>query len=385
MKNQAEKVKTPSVLFNGYVFSATGYGTAARAYVHAFHRANIGLSVIDRAHEQCRNIPDPLVDSLLNRPLDVDFCVCHTEPLDFASMRPAFSHLIALTTWESDTLPADFANVLNEVREIWTPSSYNAEAFRKQLKAPVFHLPHPVHVPPPTIPESQEIENFFNLKKDDFVFLNVATWQERKNIPATIEAFFRAFPREPNIKLFIKTSFYFTDAQKANAQVVKALKRAGVSLTPREIDARLKIFQVPWTEELMATLMRRADCYVALHRSEGWCYPLFDAACAGIPVITTAYSGPMDYLDPKFHHLVNYKLVHATRGDDPESFRFSPEMLWADPDILHAAAQMRVICNNKQKARKLAETGAALLREKYSFESVGNMARKRLQQLAQKD
>ena len=46
---------------------------------------------------------------------------------------------------------------------------------------------------------------------------------------------------------------------------------------------------------------------------------------------------------------------------------------------------MRVICNNKQKARKLAETGAALLREKYSFESVGNMARKRLQQLAQKD
>ena len=72
----------PGVLFSGYVFETTGYGTAARAYVHALHRANLNLSVFSRSREDWRPIPDPLVESLLQRPVPDGFHICHNEACD---------------------------------------------------------------------------------------------------------------------------------------------------------------------------------------------------------------------------------------------------------------------------------------------------------------
>jgi glycosyltransferase involved in cell wall biosynthesis len=372
----------PKIVFNGFVFAPTGFGTAARSYVHAFHRAQIEMSIIDRSREQNKIVEDPLVASLLNRPIHADFFIGHTEPLDFAPMRAIFPRLIALTTWEAETLPDDYVEVLNQVCEVWTPSRYNAEVFAKQIKAPVFQLPHPVHVPPASVEKVEEIERRFDLTADDFVVLTVATWQERKNLAGTVEAFLRAFAGEPKAKLLIKTAFGFTHPQAARMQVARAIQRSGTHPKPAELNARIKIFQDCWSEELVAALMRRANCYLSLHRSEGWCYPLFDAACAGTPVVATGYSGPMDYLDPLYHRLARYELVPAERGNDPDYFHFTPEMVWAAPDAHHAVELMRAVYENPELAQRQAQAGAAQLRQRYSLEAVGRMARERLQQLA---
>lgn len=371
----------PSLLFTGFVLSTTGYATASRAYLHAFHQAGIGLSVVDRDPRHRRFVSDPLVLSLLDRPIRPTFCMAHTEPQDFLSLKSLFPRLIALTTWEAEALPPHHVEILNQVMEVWVPSRYNAEVFRRQLRAPVFQIPHPLHAPSPSRLDRATIDRRLGLKPSDCVFLSIATWQERKNLPAVVEAFFRAFPSDPGVVLVIKTSLCFTDEKQARTQVVNAIRRAGV-VSAQEINARLKIVVSTWPEELIAALQQRADCYVSLHHSEGWCYPLFDAACSGTPVISTAFSGPIDYLDPRCHRLVRYELKPPREPGTVAQFAFIEGMAWADPDVVHAAELMQSVCNDLPKARAQAAEAAVPLREKYSPAAIGHQALQRLLQLA---
>jgi glycosyltransferase involved in cell wall biosynthesis len=370
------------IAFAGYVFAPTGYGAAARSYVHALHSTSMDLCVVNRSTHRQHLVPDPLVTSLLDREIKPQLYLCNTEPPDVLSMSAIHSRLVVLTTWESDTLPPRFVDALNRVLEVWVPSRYNAETFRKQLKTPVFQLPHAVHAPYPLHISRDDLNAGLNLKDTDYVFLSVGTWQERKNLTGVIEAFLRAFPNQPNVLLVLKTAYSFVDKSVATQQIYEAIRRAD-SDHNCEVASRIRLCDKFWPEEMVTALMERADCYVSLHHGEGWCYPLFDAACNGTPVIATAYSGPMDYLDARYHHLVDYQLIPPDLKQEVDWIPFTEEMQWASPDLIHAASLMRSVYEHKAESTEKARAGANHLRLKYSFSAVGQMAQRRLAELVQ--
>ena len=74
--------------YYGYLFDASGYGQAARAHVHALHRAGVELSVVD-LQGHAPQVPDTLVESLLRRRLDPDLHLFHGIPPQWA--RRAFA------------------------------------------------------------------------------------------------------------------------------------------------------------------------------------------------------------------------------------------------------------------------------------------------------
>lgn len=365
------------VVYFGHVFSCTGYGTAARAYIHTLHQASVPVSVIDLDPSLPKFVPDSFVISCQDRPIDPTLLLCHAIPSEIAPFKDLFPRLVVLTTWETDILPQSHIDLLNQVLEVWVPSGFNLSAFRRQLKTPVFQIPHPVHRPRPACFSRIEINRQLGLSEDSFVFLSTGTWQERKNLPGVIEAFFRAFPDEPNAILFLKTFFNFTDINTVRSQIFKAIQRAGVA-NPHKTAARVRVCSVFWPEECVTALAQRADCYVSLHCGEGWCYPLFDAACNGTPVIATGYSGPMDYLDARYHHLVRYDLVPAARQRRTTNFAFNSHMMWAAPDVVHAAALMREVYEQRHQAMEQAAQGALLLKQKYAPEVIGRMVKMRL-------
>jgi glycosyltransferase involved in cell wall biosynthesis len=365
-----------AIVFNGYVSAQTGYGAASRAYVHALHHAGVDLSVIDRAGSRGSFTGDPLVKLLLNRKMTPSLYLCHTGPQDIASLKRLFPRLVVLTVWEADKLPSQYVRLLSDVLEIWVPSRQNVELFNRHLNVPIFQLPHPVRRSLPSV-SIQKVDERLGLKPNDFVFVSVISWQDRKHPLGVIEAFLRAFGDERDVVLIIKTSFSFTDEHTARSEFTNLACRINCSSTA-DLHERIRIYGEYWPEEHLNGLMNRANCYVSLHRGEGWCYPLFDAACSGVPVIATGYSGPTDYLESAYHHLVNYRLVPAeTTG----GFDFSPDMQWADPDIAHAASLMRHVYANRRKTLDQALKGAELLKNRYSSEVVGQMARTRLEEL----
>jgi 2-polyprenyl-3-methyl-5-hydroxy-6-metoxy-1,4-benzoquinol methylase len=121
-------------------------------------------------------------------------------------------------------------------------------------------------------------------------------------------------------------------------------------------------------------LHERGDCYVSLHRGEGWGYPLFEAASRGTPVVATNFSGPLEYLSDEDHALVRYRLAEVRQS----YVYYHPRMRWAEPDLAHAAEQMRRVYANRQDARTQAARASARLREQFSLEAVGQAARVKL-------
>ena len=113
-------------------------------------------------------------------------------------------------------------------------------------------------------------------------------------------------------------------------------------------------------------LLSTCDCYVSLHRSEGFGYGPADAMALGKPVITTGYSGVTDFCTPETALLVDYVLEHVPPGAYPY-MDDSRQYHWASPDVDAAAFQMRSLYENPQAGKRLGESGRQRIRELYSW------------------
>jgi glycosyltransferase involved in cell wall biosynthesis len=388
-----------NVVFYGYVFEPTGYGAASRAYVHALHQAGLNLSVVSLGKRQL--IRDSLVESLLYREIsEPEVHICHADPSLLPFLKHHSDRLIALTSWETDRVPSEWIGIFDKVLEVWVPCTHNVEIFERHIKSPIFCVPHPLMPDSPHLKSSFSINDELGLKRDDYVFYSIFTWQERKNPVGIMNAFLKAFPNEPDVSLVLKTRWTLTPERVALGQLAHQVQRSISTCTASsnlnemrdekvswnrtsslriidevaKIDRRIKIVGGDWSDEWLTMLAERANCYVSLHRGEGWCYPLFDAASRGKPVIATNYSGPLDYLTSEFHNLVDYHLTPVAQ----KYMNFDSEMLWAQPDLSHASALMRYVYESPEEASAQAKKGVAFLQQKYSLERIGKTVVDRL-------
>lgn len=158
---------------------------------------------------------------------------------------------------------------------------------------------------------------------------------ERKNPGAVIQAFKRAFPAEPDARLVLKV----THADRA------LLDR----LRSEAADARVLVVDRVFDREEVNSLLALSDCYVSLHRSEGFGLTLAEAMALGKPVIATAHSANLDFMGVSNSLLVRYRMVRLEQDYPP----YPRGSAWADPDVDHAAELMRTVYGDPDRGRKL--------------------------------
>jgi hypothetical protein len=90
--------------------------------------------------------------------------------------------------------------------------------------------------------------------------------------------------------------------------------------------------------EILA-LFNACDCFVSLHRAEGFGRCLAEALLLGKQVVATGFSGNLDYCQEPRVAIVRHKLVPLREGD----YMWGNGQSWAEPDIDHAAEQMRSV------------------------------------------
>ena len=181
------------IMYHGHVFDASGYGQAARAYVHALGRAGLDLSVADLSGH-APQVRDRFVESLIGKPVQPDFHIFHGIPSIWARDAFRLPNAIGMTVWETDTMPTQWRNTLNHMLETRLPCDYNVKAFEPKLSKPVFKLPHAT-LPPS---ESSPLDGPARLRTQpgDFVFYSIFEWQDRKHPLGQIGAYLRAFPED---------------------------------------------------------------------------------------------------------------------------------------------------------------------------------------------
>jgi len=192
----------------------------------------------------------------------------------------------------------------------------------------------------------------------------------RKNPEAVIKAFQYAFSKsfKNSVSLVIKSingDHHPNEHRTLNKLI--------------EGDSRIIHIQKVLPHYENSALMHCCDCYVSLHRSEGFGLTIAEAMLIGKPVITTGYSGNLDFATDETALLVDYKLIPVEQGDYP----YAKGDMWAEPDIEQAGDYMRKLVSDTNFAYSFAKKGQELIRTSFSIESMGRRYKNRLNLILQ--
>lgn len=269
---------------------------------------------------------------------------------------------IGFWTWELEDFPDRWRSSFECYQEIWTPSSFCQEVIARKSPIPVVRIPYAVEVDEPPLLDRSS----FGVPLEPFTFLtafDMLSVFERKNPLAVVEAFVDAFGASSDCHLVIKINH--GDQRPSNLARLRAAA-AGRPIT---------IIDRAMSRDEVNALMLASDCFVSLHRSEGFGLGIAEAMHLGKPVIVTAYSGNMDFTKPDNAFLVGYRLCPVGPGCDP----YDPDRRWADPCVAEAAAAMRLVRENGELRERRALEGRQFVRENLSPEAVGRLLKERLE------
>jgi glycosyltransferase involved in cell wall biosynthesis len=203
-----------------------------------------------------------------------------------------------------------------------------------------------------------------------FLFLfnfDFGSHRQRKNPEAVISAFQRAFPdKRERVGLIIKT----INAESYQEEWEKLQRLA-------HGDQRITIRNGRYTREEMLNLIKACDCYVSLHRSEGFGRGPAEAMLLGQPIIVTNYSGNVDFTTADNSYLVDYRLVPVGEDDYPGG----KGQVWAEVDIGHAAHQMQRVFERPAEAKRIGQHAKRFMAKRHAPGIIGKNYLKRLYEL----
>ncbi len=359
----------------GFLRGGLGLGEAARLYVGALRAAGVPV--------QTTSIAVPLPESAEAVRKEADFeelkasvdprfnvvCVNAPElPSFYHDVGPGFfegKHTIGVWAWETDKVPEEWEWAYGVVDEIWTYSDYVVEVLSSASPGvPVRRVPLPVVTPAVDVDPPD-----FGLP-DRFTFLTLFDFYstlQRKNPEGLIAAFKQAFRPGEGPQLLVKSFNGDYKPERLEQLREAADGHPDVHLVDRYV-----------TRAEKDALLAASDCYVSLHRSEGFGLPLAEAMALGRPVIATGYSGNVDFMTEENSWLVRYELTEV----GPEGENYPAEGHWAEPDVEHAAERMREVWEDSGERERRAARGREEVTSLLSMESVGAIARDLLEEVA---
>ncbi len=331
----------------GFFSDERGVSRAARLSADAFERA--GLPVLRHdvsALLRGERPPPPLGEG--------GALLLHANPPEAAALLSAWPratwaarYRIGYWVWELPDAPRAWARALPWFDEIWTPSAYSAAALRGLREDAEVHIaPHPVPARKAAPDRAR-----FGLREDVVYALACADARSsfaRKNPMGAIDAFLRAAPT-PTQGLVVKLLTDGPDAPEIAALRARAQGRPDIIF----ITERL-------SDDEMARLIASVDIVLSLHRAEGFGLVLAEAMRLGKPVIATAWSGNLEFMDETAARLIPARLVPCR---DP-SGAYDGASHWAEPDVGAAAEALRALMNDGPARAALGARGQASIAEK---------------------
>jgi glycosyltransferase involved in cell wall biosynthesis len=223
---------------------------------------------------------------------------------------------------------------------------------------------------PEFTPRSREV---FEIPEGPYTFLSVFdcnSWFQRKNPLGAIRAFQKAFPPENrDVQLVVK----MMNKRDVMPEYIELMRVAA-------LDPRIFVIDEFLSRSDMLALLDCVDVFVSLHRSEGFGRVVAESMLIGKPVISTNYSGSVDFAYEGTAYVVDGPLVDLKKGDYSEY----EGQHWMDPDIGHAAQAMRRCVEDQAGTAAMALRGQKIIQQNHSIEAVSKRYAARLLELGVK-
>jgi FkbM family methyltransferase len=274
--------------------------------------------------------------------------------------------------WELAELPAAIRPNLEFVDELWVASEFTAAAFRPHTAAAVTVVPPALDPRLALAAQAPPSRSRFDLPEGRFLFLVMASASSvigRKNPTGALDAFVRAFdgPERAEVGLVLK----ITGLDHAPALRARIAELAS--------DFSIFVIDEVLSRDDTIGLLRCTDALVSLHRGEGFGLPLAEAMSLGKPVVTTGYSGNMDFTNDETALLVDFTLTEIGPGQGV----YPADLVWADPDLDDAARQLRLVFADDALRTRIAAAGRDAILRRYTAESAREVIVSRLEKVPQ--
>ncbi len=352
----------------GYAFGELGIGEDVRMAALALEAAKIPFTVINfRPGDDIRQNDRSIAQWVTNDPIYAVNIVCLTalEHLRFYAEQGVAlfkdRYTIGYWPWELQNWPANWQHCFSLVDEVWVSSQHTWQAAQKASPVPVLKMPMAVALPKVTRYSRKQ----WSLPETDYLFVfsfDGNSSLARKNPLGVIKAFQKAFPV----------------GNEAVGLVIKCMRPDGKNpawqtiLKLSENDRRIYIIDRMLDKPDVLGLYKLCDCFVSLHRAEGFGRGIAEALLLGLKVIATDQGGNVDFCLPGSAYLVCSKPCKVAKKDYIEA----TGQYWAEPDIASAALFMVEVASKGIRPKK---TVKAAIKNQFSLVLIGENYKKRLQ------
>lgn len=196
----------------------------------------------------------------------------------------------------------------------------------------------------------------YRIEGKSFRFLHVSSCFPRKGADVLLKAYGQAFTSHDDVALVIKT--FPNPHNEIHRWLAEA--RAENNNFPDVL-----IIEDDLADGQLKSLYEQCQVLVAPSRAEGFGLPMAEAMLSSLAVITTGWSGQLDFCNEKTAWLVDYQFA-------PANTHFGLfDSVWAEPDVAHLAVTMREVYAATPALRnQRIAAGKQLLLEKFKWTDV---------------
>ena len=301
-------------------------------------------------------------------------------PLAFAYQPDVFSesYNIGYFFWELDRPAYCHYLGMEMLDEIWVSTEYGVSIYKPDAKGK------------PVVNVGMCYEEIDGIERDDarrfvnnrFMFddshyvclvaFDSFSFVQRKNPVGVLKAFQKAFEGVENARLIVKTQNRENVLDPIQTQIWNRVEAVIAS------DRRIVVMDETLHYEDLLRLKAGSDCYISLHKSEGWGFGMIEAMNLKVPVVCTAYSGNMDFCSDETAWLVDYEESLL----QPSDYIFVRKgSRWAEPSVEDAARQLRAAYDDPEARKAKAEAAYAHIRKDFSTRAIAERYGARLREI----
>jgi glycosyltransferase involved in cell wall biosynthesis len=356
-----------------YIRADMGLGVAARGMAAAFEAAGVPFNVVNMEHGNYSAQTDHSWAHKEVAHSGYDVTVVCVNPDNSFYLRTQFPpellgerYVIAHWYWELPEMPDEWMSEFEYTDEVWAASNFIKDAISAKAPVPVVRVPTVVNLKPGKKLSRVDL----GLPERRFLFLamfDTKSVLERKNPLGVVRAFKKAFPNDvERVGLILKFNNpdYEQPEMRAVREEIRGLENVLV------IDRLL-------TRDELTSLIDACDCFVSLHRSEGFGLGPAEAMSLGKAAIITNWSGNTDYMTADNCIAIDYQLVPLERDYGP----YKAHQHWAEPDLGHTAHWMKRLVAEPELAKTIGLRGQETINAHFSPRAVGKIIQDRLQEI----
>lgn len=376
--NRAKQNRQPGDLPAGvnlvaYIEAEMGLGTAARGMAAALEAAGIPFNVINLRHGNSAQHTDFSWSHKKVARSRYDTTVVCVNPDNSFYLRTqvptevlAERYVVGNWFWELPEMPDEWMSEFEFTDEVWAASNFIRSAIAGKAPVPVVHVPPVVQLTSANRLSRVQLD----LPEQRFLFLAMFDSRSvlhRKNPLGVLRAFNRAFKGDDSsVALVMKFNNSGYDQPDLRELREELANYSNVHLINRTL-----------TRAEVTSLMDACDCFVSLHRSEGFGLGPAEAMSLGKPTIITNWSGNTDYMTSDNCIAIDYTLVRLGKDYGP----YRADQHWAEVDLDQAARWMKKIVQEPELAKEIGRRAQQTISSGFSPQAVGRIMQQRLQQI----